>query len=131
MTLWVLDKSAHARLLGGAPPPSEIDLADLVMCEISELEWLYSARSAADYEGQRSSLRDVFSVLAAPPDIFNRVRRLQRDLAHHHGMWHRTAIPDLFVAETALSHHAGVLHHDRDYPRIAEVRPGLQQRQID
>jgi len=130
MTLWVLDKSAHVRLMDGVAPPADIDLADLVMCEIGELEWLYSARSAADYERQRSSIREVFPVLPAPPDIFHRVRRLQRDLAHHRGMWHRTAIPDLFIAETALSHNAGVLHRDRDYARIAEVRPELSQRHL-
>lgn len=60
MTLWVLDKSAHVRLLNGSSPPADIDLADLVLCEIGELEWLYSTRSAADYEQQRSALRDVF-----------------------------------------------------------------------
>jgi predicted nucleic acid-binding protein len=48
---------------------------------------------------------------------------LQRDLAHHHGMWHRTPIPDLLIAETALHHHLGVVHVDGDYDRIAEVRP--------
>jgi predicted nucleic acid-binding protein len=130
MTLWVLDKSAHVRLMAGASPPPEIDLADLVICEIGELDWLYSARSATDYERQRSSIREVFPVLPAPPDIFDRVRRLQRDLAHHRGMWHRTAIPDLFIAETALSHNAGVLHRDRDYARIAKVRPELLEREL-
>ncbi|MGE2692166.1 PIN domain-containing protein [Mycolicibacterium pulveris] len=130
MTLWVLDKSAHVRLIGGASPPQEVDLADLAMCEIGELEWLYSARSAADYDRQRTSIRDAFTRLATPPDIFDRVRRLQRDLAHHRGMWHRTAIPDLFIAETALFHGAGVLHYDRDYARIAQVRPDLLQRQV-
>lgn len=130
MTLWVLDKSAHIRLMTGTSPPPEIDLADLVMCEIGELEWLYSARSAADYDRQQLSIREVFPVLSAPADIFDRVRRLQRDLAHHHGMWHRTALPDLFIAETALSHNAGVLHQDRDYARIAEVRPALLERQL-
>lgn len=130
MTLWVLDKSAHVRLIGGASPPPEIDLADLVMCDIGELEWLYSARSADDYERQRASIREAFPVLPAPADIFDRVRTLQRDLAHHRGMWHRTPIPDLFIAETALSHKAGVLHQDRDYARIAGVRPELLQRQL-
>jgi predicted nucleic acid-binding protein len=38
-------------------------------------------------------------------------------------MWHRTPIPDLFIAETALHHGLGVVHVDRDYERIAEVRP--------
>lgn len=130
MTLWVLDKSAHVRLIDGASPPAEVDLADLVLCELGELEWLYSARSATNYDQQSSSIRDAFAVLPAPSDIFGRVRRLQRDLAHHRGMWHRIALPDLFIAETALSHGAGILHCDRDYPRIAAVRPTLLQRRL-
>ena len=129
MSLWILDKSAHARLLAGHSAPADIDLADLAMCDMSVLEWLYSARSARNYDNQQESLRAYQSV-AAPPDIFNRVRRLQRDLAHHQGMWHRTAIPDLFIAETALHYEAGVLHLDRDYARIAAVRPGLRTRQL-
>lgn len=126
MTVWILDKSAQARLLGGAAPPAGIDLADLVMCEMGELEWLYSARSATHYDNQYASLRNAYPILPAPVDIFDRVRRLQRDLAHHRGMWHRTPLPDLFIAETAIHHRAGVLHQDRDYPRIAEVRPDFQ-----
>jgi len=37
-------------------------------------------------------------------------------------MWHRTPIPDLLIAETALYDKVGVVHVDRDYDRIAEVR---------
>ncbi len=70
-------------------------------------------------------------MLHAPRDIFARVRRLQRDLAHHQEMWHRTAIPDLFIAETALHHEAGVLHLNRDYTRIAEVRSALNVRELE
>lgn len=126
MTAWVLDKSAHVRLLAGAAPPSEIDFADLAICEMGELEWLYSARSAVDYDSQQASVRRAYPILSAPIDIFDRVRRLQSDLAHHRGMWHRTPLPDLFIAETAIHHRAGVLHHDRDYTRIARVRPGFR-----
>lgn len=61
-------------------------------------------------------------LVAAPPDILDRALGLQADLAHHHGMWHRTAIPDLVIAETALHHNLGVVHVDRDFERIAEVR---------
>src|SRR6266540_664822 len=57
-----------------------------------------------------------------PPRIRARALALQRDLAHHHGMWHRTPIPDLLIAETALFHSLGVVHVDRDFERIAEVR---------
>jgi predicted nucleic acid-binding protein len=45
-------------------------------------------------------------------------------------MWHRTPIPDLLIAETALHHGFGVLHVDRDYERIAEVRP-LRVRRLE
>lgn len=131
VTRWLLDKSAHVRLAAGATLPHGMDLADLAICEMSELEWLYSARSAADYDSQATSLRAVFPVLAAPADIFDRVRRLQHDLAHHHGMWHRTPLPDLFIGEVALHHGTGVVQHDRDYRRIAEVRPDLQVRDLD
>ena len=64
-----------------------------------------------------------FETIGAPPDLLDRALRLQQDLAHHHGMWHRTPIPDLLIAETALHHGLGVIHFDRDYDRIAEVRP--------
>lgn len=129
LSAWILDKSAHVRLLSGASLPVDIDLADLALCDMSALEWLYSARSAADYDAQQESLR-AYGMLHAPRDIFARVQRLKRDLAHHRGMWHRTAIPDLFIAETALHHQAGVLHLDRGYTRIAEVRPALQAREL-
>lgn len=129
MTTWLLDKSAHVRLLAGDTPPDGVDFADLAICDTGELEWLYSARSAADYENQQASLR-AYRFLPAPADIFDRVRRLQRDLAHHRGMWHRTPIPDLFIAETAIHHQAAVLHQDRDYERIAAVRPGFQARKL-
>jgi predicted nucleic acid-binding protein len=60
--------------------------------------------------------------------VLDRALRLQRDLAHHHGMWHRTPIPDLLIAETALHHDLGVVHLDGDFERIAEVRPLLVRR---
>lgn len=73
-------------------------------------------------------IRDVYLRADAPPDIFDRALRLQRDLALHHGMWHRIPIPDLLIAEVALYHGFGILHVDRDYDRIAEVRPLTQRR---
>jgi len=100
----------------------------ICICPIGELEYLYSARSAGDYDRLKAQLRDNVELVAPPPDIFERARALQRDLAHHHGMWHRISIPDLIIAETALHHGLGVLHVDRDYDRIAEVRPLVARR---
>lgn len=126
---WILDKSAAARI---AQPGIGAQLGELAgnlfLCPVGELEQLYSARSASDYDALHADLRDTFEVVPAPPDVFERALDLQRDLAHHHGMWHRTAIPDLLIACTALHHGLGIVHVDRDFERIAEIRPLVARR---
>jgi predicted nucleic acid-binding protein len=120
---WLLDKSAAVR---ASDPRVSAELDELAgrlhICPVGELEQLYSARSAKHYDLLASELRASFETVSAPPDIFDRALRLQRDLAHHHGMWHRTPIPDLLIAETAQHHDLGVVHVDGDFERIAEVR---------
>lgn len=126
---WILDKSAAAR---ADQPDVHANLAPLAgslyLCPVGELEQLYSTRSASDYEARLTQIRDVYHRADAPPDLLERALVLQRDLAAHHGMWHRLAIPDLLIAETALHHGLGVLHVGRDYDRIAEVRPLIHRR---
>lgn len=100
----------------------------LFVCPIGELEQLYSARSARDYHDLKDDLHANFEIASPPEDIFDRALRLQQDLAHHHGMWHRTPIPDLLIAETALHHGMGVVHVDGDFDRVAEVRPLVVRR---
>ena len=127
---WILDKSAAARVDLEEVRSELRQLAGtLYICPVGELEQRYSARSAAKYDEVAAELRSAFPRAEVPPDVFDRALDLQRDLAHHHGMWHRTAIPDLLIAETALHHGLGVVHVDRDYERIAEVRP-LQSRRL-
>lgn len=126
---WLLDKSAAARSADERVSAQLSELAGLLcVCPVGRLEQLYSARSAADYDALDAELRDAFQVVPAPPDVFDRALDLQRDLAHHHGMWHRTPIPDLLVACIALHHGLGIVHVDRDFERIAEVRPLVVRR---
>jgi predicted nucleic acid-binding protein len=121
---WVLDKSAAVRATDPQIGPQLQQLAgSLFLCSVAELEQLYSARSSRHYDELKAALHDSFEVVAAPPDVLERALALQHDLAHHHGMWHRTPIPDLMIAETALYHRLGVVHVDHDYERVAEVRP--------
>jgi predicted nucleic acid-binding protein len=125
----VLDKSAAARADDRDIGPQLVELAgSLFVCPVGELEQLYSARSAADYDQLKLELRANFEIVAGPPDLLDRALLLQQDLAHHHGMWHRTPIPDLLIAETALYHDLGVVHVDGDFDRIAEVRPLISRR---
>lgn len=121
---WLLDKSAATR---ASDPTVGLALAELAgtlfVCPVGELEELYSARSASDYDERKLRVRTRLSIVQAPNDVFERALQLQHDLAHHHGMWHRTPIPDLLIAETALHHGLGIVHVDRDFDRISEVRP--------
>jgi predicted nucleic acid-binding protein len=121
---WILDKSAAAR---GSDPVIGTQLAELAgqlfVCVVGELEQLYSARSERHYDQLQDELHASFDIVTAPHDLLERALVLQRDLAHHHGMWHRTPIPDLLIAETAVHHGLGVVHVNGDYARIAEVRP--------
>lgn len=123
LTGWLLDKSAAAR---AGNPVIGRQLAELAgslhVCPVGELEQLHSARSADDYDVLQEELHAAYTMVPAAPDLLERALVLQRDLAHHHGMWHRTSIPDLLIAETAIHHGLGVVHVDRDFERIAEVR---------
>ena len=120
----MLDKSAAVRAGDDGVGRQLSELAgSLFVCPVGELEQLYSARSAQEYDALKADLRASFAIVSSPPDLLDRVLRLQQDLAHHHGMWHRTPIPDLLIAETALHNGLGVVHVDGDFDRIAEVRP--------
>ena len=128
---WLLDKSAASRQADPLIVAQLSQLAGLLfLCPVGELEQLVSARSARDYDEMRTNLHDSLILIDFPPDIFDRALRLQRDLAHHHGLWHRIPIPDLLIAETAIFHSLGVLHVDGDFERISAVRP-LVARRLD
>ena len=121
---WIVDKSAAARAADPAIGPQMLELAgSLFLCQVGELEQLYSARSARDYQLLKADLHASFDIVSAPADLLDRALALQEALAEHHGMWHRTPIPDLLIAATALHHGLGVLHVDGDFERIAEVCP--------
>jgi predicted nucleic acid-binding protein len=126
---WLVDKSTAARSREPIVSAQLAELAEtLFVCPTGELEQLYSARSGPEYDLLQQQLHDGFRFVEAPMDIFERAVRLQRDLAHHHGWWHRIPIPDLLIAETALFHELGVVHVDGDFDRIAEVRPLVVRR---
>jgi predicted nucleic acid-binding protein len=126
---WVLDNSAASQRDDPVIATQLAELAGLLyICPVGELEQLYPARSAQDYDTRNAFLHESFEPVNVPPDIFDRALRLQRDLAHHHGMWHRIPFPDLLNAVTDLFHDLGVVDVDGDFNRIAEVRPLVARR---
>lgn len=121
MTRYLIDKSALSR--AGLPEVrarlAEV-LADdgVATCPIVDLEMLYSARTAAEYETWRADRRVGYRNLPLTPEVGERALAAQRHLAQK-GQHRGVSIPDLLVAGCAEVHGYTVLHYDADYDRVA------------
>lgn len=129
---FLIDTSAAARVLLGrtATEWDERIAAGLVaLCDITELELLYSARGSADRERLERELRTHYAWCPTPDGVFRRARDVQALLTGK-GQ-HRAAGPvDLLVAATAELAGLTLLHHDRDFLTVAGVT-GQPERMID
>jgi predicted nucleic acid-binding protein len=111
--LLLVDKSAYVRSIN-----ADDFAAELCLCPVIELEILYSARSAAEFETLSADL-GLFRSLRVDTQTLETARGAQRALAESGR--HRIPMPDLLIAACAEQHGAGVLHVDRHYETLAEV----------
>ena len=121
---FLIDTSALARLMcpgGIALGWDQAVAAGLVaVCPITELEFFYSARSAADRSAGAEDMRTSFSWVPVHDRAFTRAWEVQGNLTAK-GQ-HRSAGPvDLVVAATAELFDLTLLHHDHDFDVIARV----------
>lgn len=109
----LIDTSAWVR---GVPSPP--DSVELCLCDVTMLEILYTARSAADYQVHEESFTG-FRTLAANAETWAIARTAQRELAQlgHH----RVALPDLLLASCAQQHSADVLNVDKHFEVLERV----------
>ncbi|AXK33875.1 PIN domain nuclease [Streptomyces armeniacus] len=90
----------------------------LGLCDLTELEVLYSAKSFHDRAEKRQLLGRLFGWCPTPDGVERRAHTVQ-ELLTRHGE-HRSAGPvDLLVAATAELNGLTVLHYDRDFATIA------------
>jgi predicted nucleic acid-binding protein len=116
------DKSAWARVDSYQDAWLEaLDADRIVVCAISNLDLLYSARTRADVEqldADLAHLRDIpitRGTLAA-------AKRAMLDLAARGSDGHHRAHPqDAIIAACAAEHDCAVLHYDAHYDRLADV----------
>jgi predicted nucleic acid-binding protein len=111
--LLLVDSSAYARGFRTADFDDE-----LCLCPITELEILYSARSARQYAALEERLT-LYRSLGIDSQTMSTARAAQRELAALGR--HRVPMPDLLIAACAQQHGAGVLHVDRHYDLLAQV----------
>ncbi|MFC9507158.1 PIN domain nuclease [Streptomyces sp. NPDC057002] len=129
---YLIDTSALARVLLGqntAEWDDRIAAGLVAICDITELEVLYSARSAADRARLKAALDAHYTWCPTPDGIFRRSRVVQEQLTAKGE--HRSAGPvDLLLAAAAEEAGLTLLHHDRDFETIARAT-GQPVRMID
>ncbi|MEV1054973.1 PIN domain nuclease [Streptomyces sp. NPDC059017] len=129
---YLIDTSALARVLLGqntAEWDDRIAAGLVAICDITELEVLNSARSAADRAQLKAALDAHYVWCPMPDGVYRRSRVVQEQLTAKGE--HRSAGPiDLLVAAAAEEAGLTLLHHDRDFETIARTT-GQPVRTID
>jgi predicted nucleic acid-binding protein len=121
---FLIDTSALARLMRPEAESLGWDQAAaaglIAVCPVTELEFFFSARSAADRERGIADLRALFGWVPVHDRAYGRAWEVQGELTAKGR--HRSAGPvDLVVAATAEMHGLTLLHHDRDFGVIARI----------
>ncbi|WP_327312967.1 PIN domain nuclease [Streptomyces sp. NBC_01235] len=129
---YLIDTSALARVLlrqNTADWDDRIGAGLVAICDITELEVLYSARSAADRTRVRAALDAHYVWCPMPDGVYRRSRVVQEQLTAKGE--HRSAGPvDLLVAAAAEEAGLTLLHCNHDFDTIARTT-GQPVRTID
>ena len=119
---YLIDTSALARvLLRQATEDWEQRMSAglIALCDLTELEILYSARSAQDREAIQERLNQ-FIWCPMPDGIYRRARVVQRELTAK-GEHRSAGAVDLLVAAAAEESGLTLVHYDRDFETIART----------
>ena len=123
MTVWLIDKSALARLALSSEAAEwslRIQRGLVRISTITRLEVGFSARSASDIQQSITSLPlSAMPVEYLTPAIEDCAVAVKLALARI-GQHRATSIPDLLIAATAELTRLTVLHVDKDFELIAE-----------
>jgi len=121
---YLIDTSALAFLLRNDAEQYGWDQAVaaglIATCPITELEFFYSARSAADSAQGVENMRQLFGWVPVDDRAYDRAWQVQEALTMR-GQHRSAGAVDLVVAATAELQGLNLLHRDRDFECIAAV----------
>ncbi|SFF53828.1 hypothetical protein SAMN05216251_1189 [Actinacidiphila alni] len=121
---FLIDTSALARLMRGEAEQFGWDQAAaaglIATCPITELEFFYSARSAADRARNIADIRLLFGWVPVDDRAYDRAWQVQGILTER-GQHRSAGAVDLVVAATAELQGLTLLHRDRDFECVAAV----------
>ncbi|MDT0378792.1 PIN domain nuclease [Streptomyces sp. DSM 42041] len=119
----LIDTSALVRLLKEPARTTwtkPLEERIIARCPLTEIEFHYSARSAADRAELVADIDALFGRAPLDDRAVSRAWDVQRELTG--GGLHRSAgAVDLMIAATAELQGLTVLHYDRDFETVAEV----------
>ncbi|MFO8070397.1 MAG: PIN domain-containing protein [Polyangia bacterium] len=101
-----------------------VDPEDVVLTRFTQLELLQGARDERQWELLDRYLADQ-EYVAGGEEAFARAARIYFELRRA-GRTVRSPI-DCCIAQIALEHELPLLHRDRDFTAIGELRPSLRQ----
>ncbi|WP_020574894.1 PIN domain nuclease [Actinopolymorpha alba] len=121
---FLIDTSALARFMRRDAEQFGWDQAAaaglIATCPITELEFFYSARSAADRAQGIEDLQLLFGWIPVDDRAYTRAWHVQEVLTKR-GQHRSAGVVDLVVAATAELQGLTLLHRDRDFECIAAV----------
>jgi predicted nucleic acid-binding protein len=131
--IYLLDTSALVRLLRD-PKLQEawydaIDAEAVGSCYPQRTEFLYSARSAVEYDEIAEMFSDLYPDVAVPKTAGRWVSNVQYQMSRA-GQHRSASAVDLIIAATAAHHGLTVLHDDADYRAVARQAPDLAEHNI-
>lgn len=128
---YLVDTSALVRILleqATEEWEQRIGAGLVALCDLTELEILYSARSDADRRTIREQLGQ-FTWCPMPEGVFRRARAVQEQLTAK-GEHRSAGAVDLLLAAAAEEQGVALLHYDRDFETIARTT-GQPVRMLD
>jgi predicted nucleic acid-binding protein len=123
-TRFLVDTSALVRLLRNRDVHSrwqpQITAGVMGICPLTELEFLYSARSKTEREEWLELLNAAFTWVTHPDRVFLRAAEMQAVMTTR-GTQRSAGAVDLLLAATAELSGLTLVHYDHDFDEVVKV----------
>lgn len=106
-----------------------MDAESIASCYPQRTEFLYTARTAAEYDEIAEMFADLYPDVSVPKNAGRWIASVQHQMARA-GEHRSASAVDLMIAATAAHHGLTVLHDDADYRTVARHAPDLSQHNV-
>ena len=131
--IYLLDTSGLVRILKDRAMQDAwyeaIDAEAIGTCYPQRTEFLYSARTAPEYDEIAEMFDDLYPDVSVPKNAGRWIAAVQHHMAHA-GEHRSASAVDLIIAATAAHHGLTVLHDDADYRTVARHAPDLTEHNV-